>query len=104
MKPPKEFIPECINGREHSYSVTGYIIPCCYLDNGRLIAIEKFGMLKDKFHISNINDIGNDVFESDEWLLFFDTLIHDYDNVHNYCKDRCTPKFKERERIDLRNL
>lgn len=103
MKPPEEFIPECINGREHSYSVHGYIIPCCYLDNNRLEAIRKFGMLRDKFHISNLEDI-SDVFESDEWLLFFDTLQNDYHNVHDYCKERCNPTFKEREQISLTNI
>lgn len=95
MNPPKTFKPECVNGRELTYSSTGYIIPCCNIDNKNLEAIRKFGMLKDKFHLSNVEYI-DDILESDEWLLFYDTLQYDYDNVHEICKNRCSPKFKER--------
>jgi hypothetical protein len=97
IKPGQIFKPSCLNIEERKqpyFSPKGFLRPCAEADNFENIeSYEKFGLFKDKFHISNLKtpDDVIGVLMSKEWQEFYGTLIErDYDNIPLHCKQFCS--------------
>lgn len=106
----KKLFPRCIKGKNASHlgikdvalSATGYFVPCCWCDNANLFK-DFSEILKEKFHISNI-DSPDDVFESDEWKKLMYTIEHDGNNAPKVCKLKCGSQWEQKRIIETINI
>tara|TARA_B100001057_G_C22024346_1_gene634797 strand:+ start:70 stop:438 length:369 start_codon:yes stop_codon:yes gene_type:complete len=99
-KDPKKLQPMCVgeNSREYGFNSQGYIMPCCWTVQEKGYEEDQFkDLMKDKFHISNINKI-EDVVNSDEWKNFADTLINKPQNAPNICWFFCDNKNSKKQK------
>ena len=75
--------------RDLSYSVTGHILPCCWVNtsfNDRHIK----SLLKDKLKIENNNSI-EEILDKKEWKEFINVLENNSDkNLPSICKKYCS--------------
>ena len=82
------FKPKCLlTDRDLSFSSTGHILPCCWLNTSmKANHIDK--LFSKKLHIDN-NTI-QEIIDSNEWKNFFNKLENDsIDNLPATCKDYC---------------
>lgn len=79
-------------GKAYGYNSQGYIMPCCWTVQEKGYEEEQFKpLMKDKFHISNVDKI-EDVVQSEEWKEFADILINKPKNAPNVCWYFCGKK------------
>lgn len=84
--------PKCLlTDRDLSYSVTGHILPCCWVNTsfeGKNVHLLK--LFKDNLHIDN-NESIEDILKSKEWKEFIDVLENSPDkNIPSVCKKYCS--------------
>lgn len=96
-----EIDPECLNTnvpKDVMFINKGFFVPCCECDTLRqFFDFEKFGFFQNKFHISNLNtpqDI-KDVFDSNEWNNFHETITHKNELAPKICQEFCQKLPKE---------
>jgi len=82
-----ELKPKCVSNKEPALTAEGFFLPCCWCDRRNKYFIEK-GFLNKELHISNVNDIVSEIFNSETWIKFFDEIQNgsDYPSV---CKEHC---------------
>jgi len=82
--------PKCLlTDRDLSYSVTGHILPCCWV-NSSFEDKHLKKLFKDNLHIDN-NDSIEDILNSNEWKEFMDLLQNGSDNeLPKVCKFFCS--------------
>ena len=80
--------PKCVKGIAPAYCSTGHILPCCYIDG----AIDQDDVLKplflDDLKIENHDDIIT-IYQSEQWIDFFDVLINNPDAASPKCWAIC---------------
>jgi len=87
--------PKCLlTNRDLSYSVTGHILPCCWVNVAwEDESIKK--LFKDKLHIDNNKSI-EDILDSDEWKEFMSKLENSPDkDIPSVCKRYCSIDLKK---------
>lgn len=95
------FFPRCLNNtRFISYNSTGYITPCCWVDNS-----EEFKDFYDEsLHIDNNENI-EDIFNSNVWQKFYHKLEVQPETAPNICRKQCkdikTNPNRDRIRLNL---
>jgi hypothetical protein len=80
-------------------SANGFFYPCCWCDQ----YMEKFdrefnNLTQEHLRISNVEDI-KDIFTSEEWYDFFESLIDDPKNAPSICKEKCGAKESRNKEI-----
>lgn len=84
----KSFKPKCIyTNRDLSFSNTGHILPCCWL-NTQYKEIEVSKLFDSKLHIDN-NTV-EEILNSEDWKNFFNILKNDSSKVPFKCRSKCT--------------
>jgi hypothetical protein len=88
------FKPKCLlTDRDLSFSSTGHILPCCWLNiSMKENQIDK--LFSKKLHIDN-NTI-QEIIDSYEWKNFFNKLKNDpIESLPDTCKDYCSVSLEE---------
>lgn len=85
--------PRCIRGgRDPAFTVRGFFLPCCWCDNqASYDEFDYLGFFHEDLHIDslkNVDDIRG-VFQSDEWLHFYDILENKQREAPKTCKQHC---------------
>ena len=88
--------PKCLNfihkKTEHksgAYTSDGWMLPCCWLDDPKNdYGVEYFGMKDDHLRVRNVDSL-NDIYTSDEWDHFFDTLLNNPERAMKHCQYKC---------------
>ena len=80
--------PRCVKGIAPAYCSTGHILPCCYIDG----VIDRDETLRPLFSenlkIEHHDDITT-IYQSDEWVDFFDVLINRPEDASPKCWAIC---------------
>lgn len=70
----KKIYPKCLHDDHHlGHTARGYLLPCCWSDRPELFEGDMKDLVKDKFKITNIDNI-EQVIQSDEWQTFYKDL------------------------------
>jgi len=79
--------PKCVSEKEPALTAEGFFLPCCWCDRRNKYFKEK-GFLNPELHISNVNDIVSEIFNSQTWVDFFNEIQYngDYPSV---CEEHC---------------
>ena len=82
--------PKCLlTNRDLSYSVTGHILPCCWVNTSFNDTHIK-PLFKDNLHIENNNSV-EEILDKDEWKKFINVLENSSDeNLPTVCKKYCS--------------
>jgi len=86
--------PKCLafNTRDNkgaAYTSDGFMLPCCWMDDPPVYRYIKACGLKDESLALANNEKLEDIFTSDQWENFFQTLLNDPDNASYMCKKKC---------------
>lgn len=82
--------PKCLLGEKGAaYTSDGYMLPCCWMDDPPVYRYIKACGLKDESLALENNEKLEDIFTSDQWENFFQTLLNDPDNASYMCKKKC---------------
>ena len=86
--------PKCLlTNRDLSYSVTGHILPCCWVN----VAWENEqlkNLFKDELHIDNNKSI-EEILNKDEWKDFKNLLENGLDkDIPSVCKKYCNVDYR----------
>lgn len=86
--------PKCLafNTRDNkgaAYTSDGYMLPCCWMDDPPVYRHVKACGLKDPELALENNNRLEDIFTSDQWENFFQTLLNDPNNASYMCKKKC---------------
>lgn len=106
--------PKCLKHipRENkgaAYTSDGYMLPCCWLDDPPVHRyIVEAGLKDEELAVAN-NDKLEDIFTSDQWENFFQTLIHNPEKSSYMCKKKCgvgisSDLIKIEERMELKEM
>lgn len=80
--------PRCVKGIAPAYCSTGHILPCCYID-GVINRDERLSPLfSEHLKIEHHDDIMT-IYQSDEWVDFFDVLINRPEEASPKCWAYC---------------
>ena len=91
--------PRCMGGtKPPAYSATGYILPCCWADDDKVLDEFKF-LMKEHLKLENVESI-NDIFLSDEWIEFFNMLEQNGNNAPYVCKKYCSKKWETKRIVN----
>jgi hypothetical protein len=104
--------PKCLafNTRDNkgaAYTSDGFMLPCCWMDDPPVYRyIKACGLKDDNLAVANNKKL-EDIFTSDQWENFFQTLLNDPDNASYMCKKKCgvdidVEAVKIEERIEVR--
>jgi hypothetical protein len=79
--------PKCVFEKEPAFTASGFFLPCCWCDRKNKYFKEK-GFLNQELHISNVDDIVSEIFNSQIWIDFFNEIQYgnDYPAV---CEEHC---------------
>jgi len=94
--------PKCLKFDERdnkgaAYTSDGYMLPCCWLDDPPVLRyLKEYGLKDPELALEN-NDCLEDIFTSDQWESFFQTLVNDPENTSYMCKKKCGVDFTPRE-------
>lgn len=99
MEDTRVWAPECLNDtpKEFGHSALGFITPCCWCDKifdaPEFIKMEKrdpkLAMLyRDHLKIENNKSI-REIFESEEWQQFYQSLLNGPEEAAETCKKYC---------------
>ena len=104
--------PKCLafNTRDNkgaAYTSDGFMLPCCWMDDPPVYRYVKACGLKDDELLLSNNKSLDDIFTSDQWENFFQTLLHDPENASYMCKKKCginvdMDKVREEERKEVK--
>jgi len=104
--------PKCLafNSRDPkgaAYTSDGFMLPCCWMDDPPVYRYVVEAGLKDPELALENNEKLEDIFTSDQWENFFQTLLNDPDNASYMCKRKCgvdidVEAVKAEERIEVR--
>ena len=74
--------PKCLYELQPAaYTSDGYMLPCCWMDDPPVYRYIKECGLKDEELLLSNNDRLDDIFTSDQWENFFNTLLNDPNNA-----------------------
>jgi hypothetical protein len=72
-----------------AYTSDGFMLPCCWLDDPKNdYGVEYFGLKDEHIRVNKFNEL-KDIFLSDEWDHFFDTLLNNQGQAMKHCKYKC---------------
>jgi hypothetical protein len=90
-----EIKPRCLTFEPKSYhkpaayTSDGFMLPCCWLDDPKNdYGVEYFGMKDDHLRVKNVDSL-NDIYTSEEWDHFFDTLLNNPERAMRHCQYKC---------------
>jgi len=90
-----EIKPRCLTFEPKSYhkpaayTSDGFMLPCCWLDDPKNdYGVEYFGMKDDHLRVKNVDSL-RDIYTSDEWDHFFDTLLNNPERAMKHCQYKC---------------
>ena len=105
--------PKCLNfnskdNKGAAYTSDGYMLPCCWLDDPPVYRYIKMCGLKDEELLLSCNEQLEDIFTSDQWENFFQTLLNNPENASYMCKKKCGVDIDEdavraEERIEVKD-
>ena len=79
-----------------AYTSDGFMLPCCWLDEPKNdFGVEHFGLKDEHLRVRNVEKL-EEIFKSEEWAHFFDTLLNDQKHAMKNCKYLCGNLKKER--------
>ena len=86
--------PKCLafNTRDNkgaAYTSDGYMLPCCWMDDPPVYRHVKACGLKDPELALENNNRLEDIFTSDQWENFFQTLLNNPEEASYMCKKKC---------------
>lgn len=82
--------PKCLYELQPAaYTSDGYMLPCCWMDDPPVYRYIKECGLKDEELLLSNNDRLDDIFTSDQWENFFNTLLNDPNSASYMCKKKC---------------
>jgi hypothetical protein len=86
--------PKCLNytsndNKGAAYTSDGFMLPCCWLDDPPVYRYVKQCGLKDEKLLLSNNERLEDIFTSDQWENFFQTLLTRPENASYMCKKKC---------------
>jgi hypothetical protein len=86
--------PKCLNytsndNKGAAYTSDGFMLPCCWLDDPPVYRYVKQCGLKDEELLLSNNERLEDIFTSDQWENFFQTLLTRPENASYMCKKKC---------------
>lgn len=89
-----------------AYTSDGYMLPCCWLDDPPVHRYIKACGLKDEELALANNEKLEDIFTSEQWENFFQTLLWQPENASYMCKKKCgvnidTDALKVEERTEV---
>lgn len=96
--------PKCLafgarDNKGAAYTSDGYMLPCCWLDDPPVHRyICEAGLKDEELAVAN-NSCLDDIFVSDQWENFFQTILNDPAGAPYMCKKKCGFGFDE---IELR--
>ena len=83
-----------------AYTADGFMLPCCWLDDPKNDhGVEEVFHLKDEHLALKNNDKLEDIFGSEEWEHFFDTLINNPSCALKQCQYKCGNREKDNYKI-----
>ena len=97
--------PKCLDfGKDQkgaAYTSDGFMLPCCWLDDPPVYRyIKQCGLKDPELALAN-NENLEDIFGSEQWEKFFNTLLNDPENTSYMCKKKCGVDFTPQE-TDIR--
>ena len=85
--------PKCLqfdrNNKGAAYTSDGYMLPCCWMDDPPVYRHVKACGLKDPELALENNNRLEDIFTSDQWENFFQTLLNNPEEASYMCKKKC---------------
>ena len=86
--------PKCLafysrDNKGAAYTSDGFMLPCCWMDDPPVYRHVKACGLKDPELALENNNRLEDIFTSDQWENFFQTLLNDPNNASYMCKKKC---------------
>lgn len=104
--------PKCLafdtrDNKGAAYTSDGFMLPCCWMDDPPVYNhVLKCGLKDPELLVSN-NEKLDDIFTSDQWENFFQTLLNDPESASYMCKKKCgvnidKDKVREEERKAVR--
>lgn len=102
--------PKCLkyskDNKGAAYTSDGFMLPCCWMDDPPVYRYIKACGLKDEELLLSNNERLEDIFTSDQWENFFQTLLNDPENASYMCKKKCgvdvdMEKVRAEERIEV---
>lgn len=85
-----ELKPKCLAGKQApALTATGYILPCCWLDNREVWndpEVKKLFQTKKISEVENVEEIVNSV----EWKNFINLLLTKSEKIPKTCYIKCT--------------
>ena len=104
--------PKCLNyassdNKGAAYTSDGFMLPCCWLDDPPVYRYVKQCGLRDEELLLSRNERLEDIFISDQWEKFFQTLLTNPENASYMCKKKCgvdidKDAVRAEERIEVR--
>ena len=80
-----------------AYTSDGHMLPCCWLDQPQIERqVIELGLRDDELLLSK-NEKLEDIFTSDQWENFFQTLVNKPEKSCYMCKKKCGDKIDESE-------
>ena len=94
--------PKCLkfdtrDNKGAAYTSDGFMLPCCWMDDPPVHRYIKACGLKDPELALANNDRLEDIFTSDQWENFFQTILNDPNNAPYMCKKKCGIGFDKDE-------
>lgn len=91
-----KFKPKCLLAKRVSAcTATGYIVPCCWVDNTKGWEDKTISKFYSKsLHLDNNNSI-EDIINSKIWIDWFAMLKNSPDQAPNICKKYCSVPLNE---------
>ena len=72
-----------------AYTSDGFMLPCCWLDEPKNdFGVKHFGLKDEHLRVRNVEKL-EEIFKSEEWAHFFDTLLNDQKHAMKHCKYKC---------------
>ena len=94
--------PKCLkfgakDNKGAAYTSDGFMLPCCWMDDPPVHRYIVKAGLKDPDLALNNNEKLEEIFVSDAWENFFQTLLQDPKNASYMCKKKCGVDFTPEE-------
>ena len=104
--------PKCLdfesrNAKGAAYTSDGFMLPCCWMDDPPVHRyIMEMGLKNEELAVAN-NEKLEDIFTSDQWENFFQTLLNKPQNASYMCKKKCgididVAEVKKEEMIEVK--
>jgi len=96
MTENSKFKPKCIKSNKAlAFTATGYIVPCCWVDNEQGWKDKTLSKFYNKsLHLNN-NDSIEDIINSETWYDWFIMLKSKPENAPFVCKQYCSVPLNE---------